>query len=164
MNVSFPLRRYRADDEDAAIALWQATWQLAYPAIDFAKRLDWWRERWRNELVPQADIIVAEQDGALCGFVTIDPAGYLDQLVVAPAQWGSGLAAALVDEAKRLSPNGVTLKVNADNCRAIKFYQRNGFVETGQEVNASGRPVLNLAWTPSAPARPIGSCSHGPSG
>ena len=68
--------------------------------------------------------------------------------MVAPAQWGSGLAAALVDEAKRRSPHGVTLKVNADNFRAIRFYQRNGFVETGQEVNASGRPVLNLAWTP----------------
>jgi len=148
MTPSYLLRRYRADDEDAAIALWQTTWQLAYPAIDFARRLDWWRERWRNELVPQADVIVAERDGALIGFVTIDKAGYLDQLVVAPAQWGSGLAAALVDEAKRLSPIGVTLKVNADNFRAIRFYQRNGFVETGQEVNSSGRPVLNLAWTP----------------
>jgi putative acetyltransferase len=148
MTPSYLLRRYRADDEDAAIALWQTTWQLAYPAIDFTKRLDWWRERWRNELVPQADVIVAERDGALIGFVTIDKAGYLDQLVVAPAQWGSGLAAALVDEAKRLSPIGVTLKVNADNFRAIRFYQRNGFVETGQEVNSSGRPVLNLAWTP----------------
>jgi putative acetyltransferase len=148
MSSSFPLRPYRVDDEDAAIALWHGTWQFAYPAIDFTKRLDWWRERWRGELVPQAAIIVAEQDGALTGFVTIDKAGYLDQLVVAPAQWGSGLAAALVDEAKRLSPHGVTLKVNADNFRAIKFYQRNGFVETGTEVNASGRPVLNLAWTP----------------
>jgi putative acetyltransferase len=148
MSPSFPLRSYRADDEDAAIALWHTTWQLAYPAIDFAKRLEWWRERWRNELVPQADIIVAEQNGALSGFVTIDKTGYLDQLVVAPAQWGTGLAAALVDEAKRRSPAGVALKVNADNFRAIKFYQRNGFVETGTEVNASGRPVLNLAWTP----------------
>jgi len=146
--TTFPLRRYQASDEDAAIALWHATWQLAYPAIDFTKRLDWWRERWRNELVPQADIIVAEQAGVLTGFVTIDKAGYLDQLVVAPAQWGSGLAAALVNEAKRLSPIGVTLKVNADNFRAIRFYQRNGFVETGQEVNSSGRPVLNLAWMP----------------
>jgi putative acetyltransferase len=148
MTSSFPLRPYRADDEDAAIALWHATWQLAYPAIDFTKRLDWWRARWRNELVPQAAVVVAEQNGALTGFVTIDAHGYLDQLVVAPAQWGSGLAAALVGEAKRRSPQGVTLKVNADNFRAIKFYQRNGFVETGQEVNSSGRPVLNLAWTP----------------
>lgn len=144
----FTLRLYDASDEDVAIALWHDTWQLAYPAIDFTKRLDWWRERWRSELVPRAAIIVAEQDGGLAGFVTIDSSGYLDQLVVAPSQWGSGLAAALVDEAKRRSPQGVTLKVNADNFRAIAFYRRNGFVETGEEVNASGRPVLNLAWTP----------------
>ena len=41
---------------------------------------------------------------ALIGFVTIDAAGYLDQLVVSPDHWGSELANALVDEAKRLSP------------------------------------------------------------
>ena len=79
----------RAEDEDAAIALWRATWQQAYPSIDFAARVDWWRERWRNELVPNAAIIVAEQAGALIGFVTIDATGYLDQLVVAPEHWGS---------------------------------------------------------------------------
>ncbi|ABD86370.1 GNAT family N-acetyltransferase [Rhodopseudomonas palustris] len=148
MTQGFRLRRYQAVDEDASIALWLKTWQLAYPSIDFAKRLDWWRARWRNELVPNASIVVAEQADEMTGFVTIDGGGYLDQLVVAPEQWGSGLAAALVDEAKRLSPTGVTLKVNADNFRAIKFYQRNGFVTTGEELNASGRAVLNLAWTP----------------
>ena len=78
----FTLRPYAPADEDAAIDLWLRTWQLAYPAIDFTKRVAWWRERWRNELVPQAAIIVAEHDGALTGFVTIDAGGYLDQLVV----------------------------------------------------------------------------------
>ena len=48
----------------------------------------WWRERWRTELVPKADIIVAEQAGAMAGFVTIDSSGYLDQLVVAPGSLG----------------------------------------------------------------------------
>ena len=50
----FQLRPYRAEDEDAAIALWLETWQLAYPSIDFDARVGWWRERWRNELVPNA--------------------------------------------------------------------------------------------------------------
>jgi putative acetyltransferase len=54
----------------------------------------------------------------------------------------------LVDDAKRLSPAGVTLKVNADNTRAIKFYLRNGFVKTGDEVNTSGRAVDQMAWKP----------------
>jgi putative acetyltransferase len=149
MSAPFSLRPYRAEDEDAAITLWQQTWQLAYPSIDFAARVTWWRERWRQELVPKAAIIVAEQADALVGFVTIDPSGYLDQLVVAPDRWGSELATMLVDEAKRRSPDGVTLLVNADNFRAIRFYERNGFVRGGEDVNpGSKRPVLKMAWKP----------------
>jgi putative acetyltransferase len=144
---AFSLRPYRVEDEDAAIALWRQTWQQAYPSIDFSARAAWWRERWRNELVPNANIIVAEQANALIGFVTIDRSGYLDQLVVSPDHWGSKLANALVDEAKRLSPAGVTLLVNKDNSRAIRFYERNGFVHAGEDVNpTSGRPVLKMAW------------------
>ncbi|HEY5020601.1 MAG TPA: GNAT family N-acetyltransferase [Steroidobacteraceae bacterium] len=147
MTSSFHLRPYRATDEDAAIALWLETWRQTYPSIDFAARVPWWRERWRNELVPNAAIIVAEQAGALAGFVTIDASGYLDQLVVAPNHWGSELASRLVDEAKRRSPADITLLVNKDNARAIRFYERNGFVHAGEDVNpTSGKPVLKMAW------------------
>ncbi len=149
MSAPFQLRPYRAEDEDAAIALWQQTWQQAYPSIDFAARVPWWRERWRRELVPNAAIIVAEQADALIGFVTIDASGYLDQLVAAPDRWGSKLADALVNEAKRLSPDRITLLVNTDNARAIRFYERNGFVRAGDDVNpTSGRPVLRMEWKP----------------
>ena len=151
MNPSFTLRPYRDGDEDAAIALWCETWSQAYPDIDFAARVPWWRERWRSELVPNAAIIVAEQTGLLVGFVTIDAHAYLDQLVVAPKLWGSKLADALVDEAKRLSPDCITLLVNEDNARAIRFYRRNGFVDAGKDVNpTSGRPVLKMVWKSSA--------------
>ena len=147
--TAFTLRPYRDDDEDATIALWRETWQQAYPNIDFAARVPWWRERWRSELVPNAAIIIAEQTGLLVGFVTIDTRAYLDQLVVAPGLWGSKLADALVDEAKRLSPDCITLLVNEDNARAIRFYQRNGFVDAGKDVNpTSGRPVLKMEWRP----------------
>jgi putative acetyltransferase len=147
MTGLFTLRPYRADDEDAAIELWQRTWQQAYPSIDFAARVAWWRERWRGELMPNAAIVVAEQTGALVGFVTIDGNGYLDQLVVGPEHWGSKLATSLVDEAKRLSPSGVTLLVNKDNARAIRFYERNGFMHADEDVNpTSGRPVLKMTW------------------
>lgn len=147
--AAFTLRPYCAADEDAAIELWRQTWQQAYPSIDFSARVAWWRTRWRDELIPNAAVIVAEQDNVLTGFVTIDGSGYLDQLVVAPAAWGSKLADALVDEAKRRSPAEVTLLVNKDNARAIRFYARNGFVCNGEDVNpTSGRPVLRMAWRP----------------
>ncbi|HEX7882417.1 MAG TPA: GNAT family N-acetyltransferase [Afipia sp.] len=146
---AFTLRPYNAHDEDAAIDLWHRTWQRAYPAIDFAQRLDGWRQRWRSELVPVAQIVIAEQDRAMIGFVTIDAAGYLDQLVVAPEAWGSDLGNVLIAEAKTMSPGGITLLVNTDNARAIRFYERNGFIHTHDDVNpVSGRKVCGMAWKP----------------
>ncbi len=146
---AFKLRPYAPADEDAAIALWQVTWQRTYPAIDFAARVPWWRKRWCNELVANAKITVAEQSGGLVGFVTIDADGYLDQLVVEPAHWGGDIANALMNEAKRLAPAGITLLVNTDNARAIRFYARNGFAHAGDGINpTSGRPVLKMEWKP----------------
>jgi putative acetyltransferase len=142
------LRPYDPRDEDASVALWLRTWQAAYPDLDFAERLDWWRARWRNELVPAADIVVAEADGQMIGFVTVDPRTlYLDQIVVAPDHWGSGAGAALIAEAKRISPNGLDLDVNTDNARAISFYGKVGFVVTGAGKNPiSGKPIHRMSW------------------
>ena len=143
------LRSYAAADEDAAIALWLRTWQQHYPDIDFAARLDWWRARWRNELVAQTQIVVAESAGAMTGFVTVDPDTlYLDQIVVAPEAWGSGTAEALVGEAKRISPRGLDLQVNQDNTRAIRFYEKQGFAVTGEDKNSSGRLTYWMTWRP----------------
>jgi putative acetyltransferase len=146
----FGLRPYQAADEDAAIELWRRTWQLAYPQLDFAARLDWWRERWRSELVGTATITLAVSAGQLVGLVTVDPQTlYLDQIVVAPEAWGSRIAHALLAEAKRLSPAGLDLKVNADNARAIRFYEKQGFAVTGTDVNPrSGAPICKMAWRP----------------
>jgi putative acetyltransferase len=148
--AAFTLRPYRAADEETAIELWRRTWQVAYPHLDFTARLDWWRERWRNELVPAATIILAESGDEVVGFVTVDTKTlYLDQIVVAPEAWGSKIADALLAEAKRLSPSGLDLKVNADNARAIRFYQKQGFVVTGHSANPlSGAPVYVMAWRP----------------
>jgi len=149
---TFTLRPYTAADEDAAIELWRRTWQQHYPHLDFNKRVDWWRARWRKELVPVARIVLAEIDGAMVGFVTVDPkTKYLDQFVVAPEHWGSDVGRALVDEAKRLSPAGLELLVNKDNFRAIRFYEKHGFVYAGEDKNpVSGIAVNRMAWRPLA--------------
>ncbi len=142
------LRPYATADEDAAIELWRRTWAQHYPHIDFNARVAWWRERWRKELVPVAQIMVAVQSGALIGFVTVDPKTlYLDQIVVAPEHWGSNVALALLDEAKRLSPHGLDLLVNKDNFRAIRFYEKHGFAYAGEDKNpVSGIAVNRMKW------------------
>ena len=148
---NFKLRRYdAARDEDASIALWLRAWEATYPQIDFAERLAWWRERWRSALVPVAEIVIAEAGGVMIGFVTVDPGTlYLDQIVVAPQHWRSGVGAALIAEAKRISPQGLDLDVNTDNADAVAFYGKEGFVVTGAGKNPiSGKPVHRLSWRP----------------
>ena len=144
------VRPYTAADEDAAIELWQRSWQDAYPDVDFAARVVWWRERWRGELVPHAKILVAEMDGVLDGSVTVAPnTGYLDQIVVAPEFWGSYVAGLLLDAGKGISPARLDLLVNKDNARATAFYEKHGFVMAGDDVNpVSGRPVFRMQWRP----------------
>lgn len=148
LDSPFTLRPYTPADEDAAIELWRRTWAQHYPHIDFNARVDWWRARWRNELVPVAQIVLAEVDDALAGFVTVDAKTmYLDQIVVAPEAWGAGVAVALLDEAKRLSPQGLDLLVNKDNARAIRFYEKHGFVYAGEDKNpVSGIGVNRMRW------------------
>jgi putative acetyltransferase len=164
VSAGFALRAYETRDEDASVALWLRTWQATYPELDFATRLDWWRARWRNELLPAAQIVVAEVVGAevviakaqgseeakMIGFVTVDPRTlYLDQIVVAPEHWGTGVSLALLAEAKRVSPHGLDLDVNTDNARAIRFYEKCGFVIAGAGKNPiSGKPVHRMSWRP----------------
>ena len=148
MIAKITLRSYIPADEDAAIDLWRRTWQHHYPHLNFNERVAWWRQRWRNELVPVARIALAEAYGALVGFVTVDPKTmYLDQIVVAPELWGSGVALRLLDEAKRISPRGLDLLVNKDNFRAIRFYEKHGFKYAGEDTNpVSGQPVTRMPW------------------
>jgi putative acetyltransferase len=164
LSRSVRLRGYQLADETAAVELWRRSWQHAYPAIDFSARLAWWQARWRNELVARAQVWVAEIDNDLVGFVTVDRGGYLDQIVVAPEAWGSGIASALIAEAKRLSPGGLTLHVNVDNARAIGFYRKHGFAAAGNDFNPhSGAPVLIMRWqrTQNDDASPPGPVGEG---
>jgi putative acetyltransferase len=149
-HTAVSLRPYETTDENAAIGLWLRTWQAAYPSIDFTARVDWWRERWRSELVPSNDIVVAEAKDAMLGFVTVNPqTSYLDQIVVAPECWGHGVADALITVARHLSPLGLDLDVNTDNDRAIGFYTKQGFAITGAGANPiSGKPIHRMSWRP----------------
>jgi len=144
------LRPYRDADLESALDLWRRAWDMAMPEIDFSARLDWWRDRWNNELMPNNEVIVAEAAGKQVGFVVIDKrSGYLDQIVVDPEYWGSKAAKMLLDEARRISPRGITLDVNQNNERAIKFYERENFMQIGEGENMiSGKPTYRYAWKP----------------
>ena len=143
------LRDFAQTELPALLDLWAAAWTATGIPIDFDARRAWIVDRLRALRASRHSVIVGlDPDGRPAGFVTVDPkSGYLDQLCVAPAERGSGLAVALVDEAKRRSQGVVELEVNEANPRARRFYEREGFVVIGQGVSPhSGLPTLKMRW------------------
>jgi putative acetyltransferase len=144
--------RRAATDTPALMELWVAAWRATYADIDFDARLEWFKGR-LAELEAEGALTLCLYDdapSALAGFVVINPAtGWLDQLCVHPRRFGAGVARALIEAARRASPNGIRLDVNADNARARRFYEREGFCCVGAgAVSRSGRATVVLEWRP----------------
>jgi putative acetyltransferase len=140
------LRDFAETDLPALVDLWVAAWSETGLGVNFEDRRAWLISRLR---AGGAEIVVGlNAEGSPAGFAAIDPkSGYLDQLCVAPRQRGSGLASALIDEAKRRSPAVIELDVNETNLRARRFYEREGFSVVGRGVNPqSGLPTLKMRW------------------
>ncbi len=155
--MSASTRSFRAfveADLPALIDLWVAAWRETGFAVDFDARREWLGSHLRALRGQGAAIVVGlDAEGEPAGFVTIDAkSGALDQLCVAPAERGSGLARALLDEATRRSPGAVELEVNEANVRALRFYEREGFAAVSRDTSAlSGLPTLKMRWKATPP-------------
>jgi putative acetyltransferase len=145
---SVTVRPMLPQDLDETLDMWVDAWQAAYPAIDFAARRGWSEARIAELERTGSHSLVALRDDRIVGVLVVNPqTGYLDQLVVATADQGRGIAGALLAQARRLSPQKLDLHVNLDNARAIGFYRKHGFVTVGEDVNPrSGAPIYRMRW------------------
>ena len=143
------LRDFAEADLPALVDLWVAAWSETGLGVDFDARRAWLIGHLRDLRACCAEVVVGlDAAGKPAGFAAIDAkSGYLDQLCVAPSERGSGLALALIDEAKRRSPGLIDLDVNEMNPRARRFYEREGFSAVGRGLNPqSGLPTLKMRW------------------
>jgi putative acetyltransferase len=142
--------RARAEsDWPDLLDLWVAAWRVTYTDIDFDARRDWLVAHLTTLESKGARTLCLEHDRkSLAGFVVIDAAtGWLYQICVHPACFGHGAAGALLSAARSVSPQLIRLDVNTDNARALAFYQRNGFVRTGEgPISQSGRKTVVMEW------------------
>lgn len=154
------LRVFAWSHMPAMTALWVESWQEAMPDIDFEARRGWLCHRVGWLLDEGSVIEIAVSDGGsqnpgvhVLGFVSVDPGtGYVDQLVVHPNHWGEGVARALVEAAAARSPRRLSLDVNDDNSRAVRFYEKAGFSIVGRGMNPiSGRPTMRMERLAAAP-------------
>ena len=147
----FVLRDAQSDDLEAVAGIHVAGWQSAYRGIIADERLDrltveqrlgLWQEWWQGDRVL---LRVAVSAGAVVGFLRRSPArdfanapadaAEISHLYLDPTQVGSGVGAALFEEALASARaegfSGLVLWVLERNLRARRFYERFGLEPDG---------------------------------
>lgn len=145
------VRPLRADEVDEVIRLWHVTKQAAYPylPLEQGRTVEEDGAFFRDAILPRSSVWVAEQGGAIAGFLAIE-GSYVDRLYVHPARQRRGAGSALIAKAKVLSPDGVQLHTHVKNTQARAFYERHGFraVTFGVSPPPESEPDVEYHWTP----------------
>ena len=127
------VRRARGGDLDAVASLWhESASSMDGTALDVppADRL---RRRIDAELSSGWELHVALRGGRIVGMLALRPgASTLDQIFVAPAEQGKGVGRALLDVAKGTMSRGFTLRMDAENERARRFYEAQGMAKVSE--------------------------------
>ena len=103
---------------------------------------------------PECLALVAEVDGAVAGFLTVEPAGpgrvELTRLYVDPERRRGGvgrlLLDAAIDVARRAGARSILVNVFADNAVGRGFYEREGFRLLRLEPTRVGDQEVGDAW------------------
>lgn len=138
-------------------ASWRATYTGIFPDAFIDNVLEeWWSESGFQRAIPNAAVgnLVAQQDGHIIGTLmgTVNPGEdgqvHLFRLYIHPEHVGQGIGKQLWQAyIQLLAPevNRVDLEVAPQNARAIQFYNRLGFQETGRnEAEAFGYTMKTL--------------------
>lgn len=106
------------------------------------------RVRIDRELAAGWELYLAERNHSVVGMLAIKPhETAIDQIFVLTGEQGSGVGLRLLETAKRMMPDGFTLRMAAANGRAARFYERAGLRVIGEGNHPlSGAPVRYYAW------------------
>ena len=149
--MSLAVRRAAGTDLEVLADLWHRGWHDGHDghvpdALTAVRTEASFHERMAERL---GDTLVVERDGEVAGFVTVVGAE-LEQVYVAPAHRGSGVAPRLLVEGLAVvaarGHDRAWLAVAVGNARARRFYEREGW-----------RDVAALDYQAQGPDGPIGS-------
>ena len=148
----FEIRRARPEDLEAAVGVWERARWDAQPWLE--ERMSYSHDdnlrHFRGIVARESDVWLAIEEDEVAGLLALGQS-QIDQLYVEPRSQGRGIGTALLDRAKELSPDGLTLFTHQRNERARSFYERRGFraVQFGVSPPPESEPDVRYAWDPS---------------
>jgi putative acetyltransferase len=134
----------QSEQLETVLKIWLATNISAHhfiPASYWENNVDLVRE-----LLPQAEVFVYQSDDTIKGFIGITDGGYIAGIFVADTYQSQGIGQALLAYCKRRYTS-LTLAVYAENEKARRFYEKNGFSVQAQQVNPdTGALEFEMRW------------------
>ncbi len=144
------IRQATAADARAVADVYLAARETALPRVAWAHDGPEVRAWIEGTLIPAVGVHVAEEDGAILGFIAMQN-DWVNQLNIHPNHWRRGVGTELIRFAMGLHPEGLRLWCFQVNTAARAFYERHGFVvtqETDGHGNEEQEPDLLYAWRP----------------
>ena len=137
------IRSYRNTDQKAVMNIWLQSNLKAHSFI----AADYWQTHYEEvaEMLSSAELLVAENDGRICGFI-----GMYNEMIaglfVDEYYRSKGIGKMLLDTVKQMNSQ-LYLQVYKKNNRALHFYQRESFsIEKEQQDGASGEIEYVMKW------------------
>ena len=138
------IRSYRKTDLEEMVKIWYEASVIAHffiPASFWASQKNAMKEKY----LPLAENFVFEEKGQIEGFISL-VGKHVCALFVMPEMQGRGIGRALLEYAKTLKGR-LALKVYRENESALHFYEKCGFVATGEEIDEyTGCAQILMEW------------------
>lgn len=137
------IRRLQKADVDRVMDLWLDTNLKAHNFVHAA----YWRSNFEpvKEILPQAEVYVYEVAEEIQGFVGLS-GEYIEGIFAADEMQSQGIGKRLLDHMKAIKDT-LHLSVYQKNTRAIRFYQREGFVIQYEGLDEStGEKEFTMLW------------------
>jgi D-tyrosyl-tRNA(Tyr) deacylase len=146
------------EDMAAAFKLISEIWSVCYRDVISKQQMDYMisymysPETIRKETADGRPMFLVKTDENNIGLLSYeldpDPEGviYLHKIYLLPTLWGRGLGSTIlsraINHAKNAGATAVELNVNKKNTRAIRSYERNGFVTKSEIVKDIGNGFI----------------------
>jgi putative acetyltransferase len=118
------------------VRLWWDSWHSIRPGLRHPQAFPEFQARWRSEIVPRHDVVVAADGDEVVGFAAADvSARVLAQIFVEPGRKHEGIGSQMLVWARTRMPKGFRLETLEENQASRAFYERHGLTVAGTGVN-----------------------------
>lgn len=141
------IRLYQPEDLEQTVTLWWNTRQTAFPYINEQYTFDEYTSFFRDVVAVKNQVWVALLENRTTGLLAIQQS-HIDHLYVTPDCQRQGVGTALLNKAKELSPQGLSLYTFQKNSPARSFYEKHGFKAVKYGVSCDeGEPDVYYEWS-----------------